>query len=173
MTALAPASATTSPTAHVTIQMFAFNPSALTARMGTTVIWTNTDSVAHTTTSNEGFWSSPHLATNATYAHHFTQAGTYPYHCAIHTEMHGRISVPMRATSRTGGGVLTWAIASGKYDVQIERPGSTTWSYWRRGTTARGATFLTSHHGRWHFRARTYHSSSTSGWSPAASLLVG
>lgn len=174
LTGLGPASATTTyPTVHVSIDMFAFSPFNVTSRMGTLVVWTNHDSVAHTTTSNERFWGSPPLATNASYEHRFSQAGIYPYHCAIHTEMHGRITVPMRATPRTGGGVLIWALASGKYDVQIERPGSTTWSYWRRGTTARSATFLTSHSGRYHFRARTYHSTSTSGWSPAASLLVG
>lgn len=169
---LAPASATTFPTVHVTIQMFAFTPSTLTSRMGTLVVWTNTDSVAHTTTSNQGFWGSPHLGTHASYSHRFNQAGTFGYHCAIHPSMQGGVRIPMRATARTGGGVLVWALASGRYDVQIERPGSTTWASFRTGTAARGTTFSTKHAGRYHFRARTHGPSGVSGWSPTASLLV-
>lgn len=172
LTAFAPVSATTYPTLHVSITMFAFSPASTAAHLGTLVVWTNHDSVAHTTTSNQGFWSSPHLSTNASYAHRFTQAGTFAYHCAIHTDMHGRVTVPIHATPRTGGAVLTWALASGVYDVQVERPGSTTWVAYRTGTTARGATFVTSHVGRYHFRARTHRLSTVSGWSPAISVSV-
>lgn len=175
MTALAPASAAAAalPTAHVTIQMFAFTPSAVTVGMGTTVVWSNRDSFAHTTTSDQGFWSSAHLATNASYARAFNQAGTYAYHCAIHTDMRGRVSVPMRATPQRGGGVLVWSRAAGTFDVQIEQPGSRVWSSYRTSTAAESATFRTSHLGRYHFRARTRHASMVSGWSPAVSLLVG
>lgn len=174
LTGLASASATTTyPTVHVSIEMFAFTPSTVSSRMGTLVVWTNHDSVGHTTTSNQGFWNSGVLPTNASYSRRFNQAGSFPYHCAIHTEMQGRIRIPMRATPRTGGGTLVWALVAGTYDVQIERPGSTTWVFFRRSTTARGTTFLTSHLGRYHFRARTHHNATASGWSPAVSLVVG
>ena len=173
LTGLAPVSAATFPTVHVSIQMFAFTPSTVTSRMGTLVIWTNLDTTAHTTTSNQGFWSSPHLGTNATFSRRFYSAGTFGYHCAIHPSMTGRIRVPMQATPRTGGGVLVWALASGTFDVQIERPGSTTWRPFRTGTTARGTTFLTTHAGRYHFRSRRHGPLGDSGWSPAVSLLVG
>lgn len=167
-----PASAVTFPTAHVTIQMFAFTPTNLIARMGTLVVWTNEDSVAHTTTSDQRFWSSPRLGTGASFSRRFNQAGTYAYHCAIHTSMHGRVSVPMRGTARTDGATLVWALASGTYDVQVERPGSSTWAAFRTSTTLRSITFTTRHFGRYHFRARTHGSSTVSGWSPTLTLTI-
>lgn len=175
LTLLAPASAApavTFPTIHVTIDMFAFSPAGFTSRLGTLVTWTNHDSVAHTTTSNEGFWSSPHLGTGASYSHRFNSAGNFPYHCAIHTDMHGRVSIPMRVTPQTGGGYLVWAIGAGRFDVQMERPGSTVWVTYRSATLARAATFRTTRHGRYLFRARTRMGSTASGWSPAVALTV-
>ena len=166
-----PASAST-PTEHVSIQMFAFTPFSVTAPMGSVVVWTNMDSVAHTSTSDQGFWGSPHIAPNTSWSRKFNQAGTFSYHCAIHTEMHGRVSVPMRASARTGGGVLVWSFARGRFDVQMERPGSTTWVSYRTSTTALSATFTTSRIGRYRFRARTHSSSGVSGWSPAVALTV-
>src|SRR5581483_9624959 len=38
----------------VTIQNFAFSPSDITVKKGTTVTWTNKDSVAHTVTETDG-----------------------------------------------------------------------------------------------------------------------
>jgi len=172
LTAFAPVSATTYPTLHVSISGFAFSPFTTHAHLGTLVVWTNHDSAPHAPTSNQGFWASPHLGTNATYAKRFTQAGTFAYHCAIHPDMHGVVTVPMNVKARTGGGVLVWAFASGRYDVQIERPGTTTWAGYRTSTTLRGLTFVTSHRGTYHFRARSHSASGVSGWSPAVGLIV-
>jgi plastocyanin len=175
VTAFASASAAptaTVPTVRVTIQMFAFTPSNVTAHLGYLVRWTNLDSATHTSTSDQGFWSSPHIVPNANWPRRFNTAGTFPYHCAIHTEMRGRVSVPMRITAQTGGGVLVWSLVSGRFDVQVERPGSHTWVAFRTSTTARSVTFRTSHVGRYLFRARTHGSSAVSGWSPAAALTV-
>jgi plastocyanin len=166
------ASAATVPTAHVTIQMFAFTPSNLTAHLGTLVVWTNKDSTAHTTTSDQGFWGSPHIGTGGTYSRTFNQAGTYTYHCAIHPSMHGTVSVPMRGSARVGGATLVWALSSGTYDVQVERPRSTTWAPFVTGTTSRSISFTTSHFGTYHFRARTHGSSADSGWSPSLALSI-
>lgn len=170
-TAPVPASATT-PVEHVSIEMFAFTPVAIAAPMGSTVVWRNLDSVAHTSTSSQGFWSSPHIAPGGSWARRFYQAGTFAYHCAIHTEMRGRVNVPMRAVARTGGGVLIWSLAHGRFDVQEQRPGSTVWVTYRSATTALSATFTTRHLGRYRFRARTHSASAVSGWSPAATLTV-
>ena len=79
---------------HVTIQNYAFSPQSITVAPGTTVIWTNEDSVNHVVTSDTGAWpDSDSLATNQTFSHTFTTAGTYPYHCAYHPSMTARVIV--------------------------------------------------------------------------------
>jgi predicted lipoprotein with Yx(FWY)xxD motif len=81
-------------TMQVAIQNFAFSPQTITVAPGTTVIWTNKDNVEHTVTSDTGAWpDSGNLATNHTFSHTFTKAGTYAYHCALHSSMTGRVIV--------------------------------------------------------------------------------
>ena len=96
-------------TMPVTIQNFAFSPQTITVAPGTTVIWTNKDNVDHTVTSDTGAWpDSGSLATNQTFSHTFTKAGTYPYHCSIHPSMTARVIVSssgMSGGSMTGGGM--------------------------------------------------------------------
>ncbi len=80
----------------VSIFSFGFNPATLTVKVGQTITWTNTASIAHTTTSDSGSavqWDSGTLAPNATFQFTFTKAGTYTYHCSIHPSMHGTIVV--------------------------------------------------------------------------------
>jgi hypothetical protein len=89
----------------VTIQNFAFSPKTLTVAPGTTVDWTNKDSVNCTVTSDTGAWSaSGNLATNKTFSHIFSKAGTFPYHCAIHPSMMASVVV---SRSGTKGGPMT------------------------------------------------------------------
>ena len=72
----------------------AFSPDNFTVRAGTTVTWLNGDSTPHTVTSNTaGAFDSGSIASGATYAHTFSQAGTYNYYCAIHPNMIGTIIV--------------------------------------------------------------------------------
>src|SRR2546428_9157498 len=81
-------------TVHVTIQNFAFSPQTVNVAPGTTVVWTNKDSVDHTVTSDTGAWSdSGSLGTGRTFSHTFTKAGTFPYHCAIHPSMTAKVIV--------------------------------------------------------------------------------
>ena len=77
----------------VNLQNFAFNPSTLTVKAGTTVTWTNSDSVAHTVTSDGGAFDSGNLAPDQTFSHTFNTAGTYAYHCNPHPSMKGTIIV--------------------------------------------------------------------------------
>lgn len=87
----------TTPTATdaVTIQNYAFSPANITVKAGTTVTWTNKDSVAHTVTETDGQIgpNSGDVTPNATYTFTFAKAGTYHYHCSIHTEMVGTVTV--------------------------------------------------------------------------------
>lgn len=94
-------------TVHVTIQNFAFSPQTITVAPGSTVVWTNKDSVAHTVTSNTGAWpASGNLGTNQTFSHTFTKAGAYSYHCSIHPFMTAKVIVGrggMSGGNMTGG----------------------------------------------------------------------
>ena len=84
----------------VSISGYAFNPSSLNVTTGTTVTWTNNDSVTHTVTSDTNAFTSGDLSPGQTYSYTFNQAGTFAYHCGIHTYMHGTVTV----TASTGGG---------------------------------------------------------------------
>jgi plastocyanin len=71
---------------------FAIVAAALAAA-GTTVRWTNTDSVAHTSTADAGPFNSGTLAAGAHFDFAFQTAESFPYHCAIHPGMVGTIVV--------------------------------------------------------------------------------
>jgi plastocyanin len=77
----------------VTLSNFLFSPATLTVKVGTTVTWTNKDGVTHTVTSDSDVFNSGNLAPNATYSFTFSNAGTFAYHCSIHTSMKGTIIV--------------------------------------------------------------------------------
>lgn len=80
----------------IAIRNFAFSPSTLTVKAGTTVTWTNDDSSPHQLASDAGSpvaFSSPSLANGASFTFTFSQAGTYPYHCTIHPSMKGTLVV--------------------------------------------------------------------------------
>jgi plastocyanin len=99
-TAPRPASTTTTtatsgggPTAAITIQNFAFSPAALNVSVGTKVTATNLDGPTHTWTADDGSWDSGGLPTHASFSHTFTKAGTFKYHCSIHSSMTGVVTV--------------------------------------------------------------------------------
>jgi plastocyanin len=71
-----------------------FDPAMQTAHVGDIIQWTNTGSVMHTITFDaEPALSDPSLQPGATWEVKFTTAGTYQYHCSIHTGMVGTIVV--------------------------------------------------------------------------------
>jgi len=80
---------------RVAIKGFAFAPAALTVPVGTTVIWTNQDSDAHTVTSDRsgGPLNSKALNTGDTFSFTFTQPGTFKYLCTIHPFMTATVTV--------------------------------------------------------------------------------
>jgi amicyanin len=78
--------------AKVSISNFAFDPVALTVKVGTTVTWTNNDIVAHTVTFTD-VADSPVLNRGDHFSRTFTEAGTYSYICSIHPFMQGMVVV--------------------------------------------------------------------------------
>lgn len=86
-------SAATSATA-VSIKNFAFNPATVTVKKGTTVTWTNEDSASHTVTSDSGsVLQRESLSSGKSFSFTFNIVGNFPYHCSIHPNMQGTITV--------------------------------------------------------------------------------
>jgi plastocyanin len=77
----------------INISGFKFDPATVTVKVGATVTWTNQDSANHTVTGDDGSWTSESLAKGATFSFTFDKAGTYAYHCAVHSLMKGNIVV--------------------------------------------------------------------------------
>ncbi|HEY2916191.1 MAG TPA: cupredoxin family copper-binding protein [Candidatus Limnocylindrales bacterium] len=77
----------------VAIVDFAFNPTTITVKAGDTVTWTNTGSTAHTVTADDGSFDSGNLNGGATFNHTFATAGTFTYHCSIHSSMKATVTV--------------------------------------------------------------------------------
>ncbi len=91
---IAPSAATSAATGSaVSIAGFSFQPSTITISVGTTVKWTNNDSVGHTVTADDGSFKSDTLGSGVTFSHTFATAGTFAYHCAIHASMKGTVTV--------------------------------------------------------------------------------
>jgi plastocyanin len=89
----ADADAATGETVEVSIADFAYGE-PLEIAVGTTVTWTNNDSVAHTVTQSggEGFQSGK-MDAGATFSYTFTEAGTFDYFCEYHANMASTITV--------------------------------------------------------------------------------
>jgi len=85
-------------TSSVNIQNSAFAPSTITVRAGDTVTWTNRDAFSHTSTSDTGAWDSHVVTAGTSFSFMFASAGTFAYHCAIHSFMHGTIVVQAVST---------------------------------------------------------------------------
>jgi plastocyanin len=89
----APASAAGGGAPAVDIKNFAFAPASASVAAGSKVTWTNSDTTAHTVTFDDGSADSGNLAAGATFDHTFATAGTFAYHCAIHSSMKGTVTV--------------------------------------------------------------------------------
>lgn len=79
-----------------TIQSFMFSPKSIRVKVGTTVTWTNKDSVQHSIVSDKpgkDAPSGPLLGQEQSYRFTFTKPGTYTYHCKPHLSMHGTVIV--------------------------------------------------------------------------------
>jgi plastocyanin len=83
-----------------------FEPKQLTGALGVSnkFVWTNTDSVPHSVTSDNNYVDPTNGKFNSistiglippkgTYTFTFTQPGEYSYHCEPHPWMHGKITV--------------------------------------------------------------------------------
>ncbi|MBI4216161.1 MAG: cupredoxin domain-containing protein [Chloroflexi bacterium] len=106
-TATVTATATPAPTAVTTprpaeqaleLRTFSFQPASVTVKVGTTLVWTNRDSTAHTVTSTAtptgvSSFDSGLLVPGQTFRLTVNQVGSYTYVCTIHPAMTGEVTV--------------------------------------------------------------------------------
>lgn len=77
----------------VSIVNMAFPP-ATTIKVGDSITWVNKDGYSHTVTSDDATsFSSGNMASQSSYTFKATVAGSFPYHCNIHADMHGTLTV--------------------------------------------------------------------------------
>lgn len=77
----------------VAITDFSFDPASLTVPVGTTLTWTNEDPATHTVTADDEAFSSGEIAEGEIFEHRFDEVGQFTYHCNIHSDMAGDITV--------------------------------------------------------------------------------
>lgn len=82
---------TTQATDQVSIIDSSFSPSTVTVAVGSTVTWTNNDTMAHSVVVDGVV--SPTLQTGQTFTHTFSVSGSFDYHCGIHPSMTGSVIV--------------------------------------------------------------------------------
>jgi plastocyanin len=90
---------------QVAIEDYGFSPAKLDIKTGTTVVWTNRDSMQHTVTSTDrpgvdaqptGAFVSVPLDKGGTFQYMFDSPGVYHYECSIHASrpsMHAKVVV--------------------------------------------------------------------------------
>lgn len=90
--------------ATVAIRDYAFDPPTLTVKAGTTVTWTNEDTVPHTVTATDSLSTDAtttglfdtQLGQGQSFSFTFSESGTYFYECTLHKAMptmHAKILV--------------------------------------------------------------------------------
>ena len=85
--------------AQVTMTTGNYDPETITIEIGREVAWLNDDVLLHTVTSGsesggpDGIFNSGPFSTGSTFTHTFTEAGEYPYFCALHPWLTGRVVV--------------------------------------------------------------------------------
>jgi plastocyanin len=78
---------------EVWIQGMAFDPSTITVTTGTSITWTNKDAIGHSVTSDNGVFDSGILNSTETFSYTFNTAGTFAYHCKVHSSMTASVIV--------------------------------------------------------------------------------
>ena len=91
-----PAASSSSSSGAVAIKMqnIAFDPKAVTVKVGQKVTWTNDDSTDHNVTANSGAdFKSKDFGSGGTFSFTPTKAGTIKYVCTIHPGMVATLTV--------------------------------------------------------------------------------
>jgi plastocyanin len=89
-----PAASAGGSTVKIAMKNIQFSPKEVTAKVGQTVEWTNTDSVDHNVVADSGEdFKSKEFGNGETYSYKLDEAGTIKYECTLHPGMTGTITV--------------------------------------------------------------------------------
>jgi outer membrane protein assembly factor BamB len=130
----------------------AFDPTEVISHpLGYAVKWTNNGALAHSVkdSSPVNLFDSGALEPGAAWQFTFSAASVYNYRSGTNGTFTGRIKVPVRLEPTAGtlatDFTVTWASAPPPmglgYDVQVQRPGSSVWEFWKRNVLTTAATF--------------------------------
>jgi hypothetical protein len=171
----------------VKVQDTGFAPAQATVEPGETAVWFfgPGNAALHSVVdgSGLGLFDSGPKQPGASFTYRYISAGFYPVLDGVTSSTAG-IDVPVKVGPVTGvattGFDIVWASepapAGFVYDVQIERPGSTTFVDWKAGVTEERALFTPDEGiGVYAFqgRIRSLAGGTASGWSPPTSITVG
>jgi amicyanin len=78
---------------HLTMQNFAFQPTNIQVKVGTTVTWTNQDNAPHSVTFKNGMKDSGLLSQGQSFSYTFNTPGTYQYYCTVHPYMVATVTI--------------------------------------------------------------------------------
>ena len=76
-----------------------YSPSAPEAQVGTTVTWTNADTMTHTVTDKNAQFDSFDIAAGESWSLTFTEIGVFNYYCKYHPMMEGSITIVSDASA--------------------------------------------------------------------------
>ena len=163
----------------------AYSPSTRYVNPGVTQLFSFAGPSTHSVTdaSGMGLFDSGAKAPGALFGVTIPGAGSYAYRCTITPTMTGSVKAGVTATPATGKTTtvftLTWSAGAPPsgfgFDVQVKRPGSSTWVTLRNDTLTPSTTWTPPNGaGTYQFRARLQRlgSSAASGWSGALSVSV-
>jgi hypothetical protein len=162
-----------------------FVPDSATISLGAGATWafpsTNLNSHRVRDGQRLGLFDSGFRAAGTSFTFAFLGAGSYNAGDSV-TNDRMLVKVAPTAAPSVGGistqFTITWAtapVAGFLFDVQIKRPGSTSWADWKTGVTSLSATFTPDAGiGQYSFRARIRNASTgrACGYSPGVSITV-
>ena len=172
------------PYSSIDVKDFAFSPTTRSPAQDTAVLFRFRGPSSHTVTDTTGmalFDSGP-LPAGTTETVPVIGAGQYPFACTIHPAMTGVLKVGLLATPSSGSPATSFTVqwATGPapagfvFDVQIKRPGTTSWKPLRADTTSGSMPFIPDKGtGTYSFRAHTQRAGGASTqWSVAKTVTV-
>lgn len=78
---------------EVSILNFAYQPANITTDRGSTIVWLNRDTVAHTVTADDGSFDSGSIAPGDAFEQRLEKVKSYLYSCSFHPQMKGIITI--------------------------------------------------------------------------------
>ena len=88
------ADSTEAGTVQANIVNLTFDPSTISAKVGDVITWTNGDTAPHKVALDDGSCAmSDNIPGGGSKSLVFSAAGTFPFHCAVHSNMTGTITI--------------------------------------------------------------------------------